>query len=60
MDSLLPLMLAVVVRANLPRLAGEVRFLLDFLDQDLAPGELQVLLTTLHACYQHLLYLGQE
>ena len=55
MDALLPLMIAVVVRAQVPRLGAEIKLLLDFLDLDVAQGESQILVTTLHACYQHLI-----
>ena len=51
MDDVLPVLLMVVVRAQIRELGAELQFLQDFLDTDLLSGESRILLTTLHAVY---------
>lgn len=60
MDDVLPVFLCVIVRARLPHLGAEVRFLDDFLHAELLSGESRVLLTTLRAAYYQLQMEGAD
>jgi len=54
MDEVLPVLLMVLVRAQIKELGAEIQFMLDFLDTDELSGESRILLTTLQASYYQL------
>ena len=54
MDDILPVFLYVIVRARIPHLGSEIRFLDDFIHEDELSGESRVLLTTIKAAYYQL------
>jgi hypothetical protein len=47
----LPVLLMVLVRAQIRELGAEIQFMLDFLETDELSGESRILLTTLQASY---------
>eukprot|EP00039_Didymoeca_costata_P016046 m.280682 g.280682 ORF g.280682 m.280682 type:complete len:82 (-) comp16325_c0_seq42:1993-2238(-) len=51
MDHILPVFLVVLVRAQVPSLGSEIRFMNDFIAMEEVCGESRVLLTTLQASY---------
>ncbi|XP_022918899.1 alsin isoform X2 [Onthophagus taurus] len=55
MDDLFPAFLYVVVRARIPQLGSELKFIEDFHDPNASIGELALMFTTLQACYQQIL-----
>ena len=54
MDTVFPVFLSILIRANVPHLGAEIQFLEDFIDFDLISGESKIILTTLKAAYFHL------
>ncbi len=51
MDTVFPVFLSVVVRAQIEHLGAEIQFMEDFVDMDSISGESKILLTTLRAAY---------
>ena len=54
MDTVFPVFLSILIRANVPHLGAEIQFLEDFIDFDVISGESKIILTTLKAAYFHL------
>ena len=54
MDALLPLVIFVIVRARVPRVHAQLLFVQLMLDEDVALGETQMLLTTMLAACEHI------
>ncbi|XP_015114192.1 alsin [Diachasma alloeum] len=55
MDELFPVFNFVVVRASVLQLGSEIHFIEDFMEPHLVNGELDIMFTTLKACYYQIL-----
>ncbi|XP_034950994.1 alsin isoform X2 [Chelonus insularis] len=55
MDELLPVFTFVVARAGILKLGSEIHFIDDFMESNIKNGELDVMFTTLKACFHQIL-----